>query len=272
MEHLLHSWRRIAQPLDTAYALILLDFDGTLAPIVRNPAEASIPDRTRRVLERLARKDWCAIGIISGRSLKDLRDRVGMEGVIYGGNHGAELSGPGIDFEAPRGRDIEQIMGSVARSLDLLRSLGKRVVVENKGQSVALHFRGVRGADLPALLEAASDILKPFLSTGLVRVAKGKKVLDITSRAWDKGKAVLWLLEHLRARRRGPRPVFPVYVGDDMTDEDAFAVTRKEGLAVIVGKTEYGSAQYYLRNLDEVRRFLLYVLVGRGHYPSGPQS
>src|SRR5258706_4856935 len=88
----------------SARLLLLLDFDGTLSPIVKNPRRASLPQATRRVLTDLARRPGVAVAIVSGRRIEDLRALVGLP-VIYAGNHGLRIEGPGFRFLAPGAGD-----------------------------------------------------------------------------------------------------------------------------------------------------------------------
>jgi alpha,alpha-trehalase len=260
MEHLLEAWPVIRESVGRSHILLMFDFDGTLAPIVKRPSAATLSTETRSLLRRLNEKDWCSIAIISGRALGSLSRKVRLEGLIYGGSHGARLSGPGIDFQVPF-PDIKKNMKKIASRLGPLHSSVKGVIIENKGEAVAVHYRSVPEEEIPFLFDAVAKVVDPFLAAGMVKTREGKKVIDIIPYGWDKGKAVLWLLDYLRASRPEARDIFPVYVGDDTTDEDAFAAVRDTGLAVIVGARRRTQARYRLKNISEVRRFMIYLLV-----------
>ncbi|HEU0053988.1 MAG TPA: trehalose-phosphatase, partial [Longimicrobium sp.] len=90
------AWRK------TGRLILLLDFDGTLAPIVDRPELAAMPERTRAALERLMVMDGVEVAIVSGRGMADARERAGIPGIAYAGNHGMEIHGPGIDRVHPQ--------------------------------------------------------------------------------------------------------------------------------------------------------------------------
>lgn len=102
MEHLLSVWSKVAMQLSNArHVLLLTDYDGTLTPIVERPELANLSKDIRRLLQTLAYQRYITVGVISGRALVDLKDKVGISGIIYAGNHGLEIEGPGISFVNP---------------------------------------------------------------------------------------------------------------------------------------------------------------------------
>jgi trehalose 6-phosphate phosphatase len=262
MKHLFAAWPSVIRSLEESHILLFLDFDGTLAPIVQKPSEAVLPASIRRVLKKLRAKDWCTIAVISGRSLPSLIGKVRVEGIIYGGNHGAQLTGPNIDLQAPISPETYRALETVKSDVRGLTAAMKGVSMEDKTHSLSIHFRKLKRADLPRLTRSISHIVQPFIDEGYVRIKTGKKVFDITPRSWDKGKAVQWLLRHLPLSTMS-QGVVPVYVGDDTTDEDAFAAIGQNGLTVVVGNSRRSAAQYYLKDTGEVLKFLDKMLLLR---------
>jgi len=114
--------------------------------------------------------------------------------------------------------------------------------------------------DIPALEKVISDVVNPYTARGKIKINSGKKVYEIRPPVkWDKGKAVLWLI----AKQRfvlGKDKIFPIYIGDDVTDEDAFRVLKKKGLTIFVGEPGNNTASYYLKDTNEVVRFLHLIL------------
>jgi trehalose 6-phosphate phosphatase len=255
MKNFLAAWPRVISSLKESHTLLLLDFDGTLAPIVQKPSEAVLPATIRRVLKKLRAKDWCTIAVISGRSLPNLIGKVRIEGIIYGGSHGAQLTGPNIDLQAPISAETYRALETIKSDVRSLTSVIKGIAIEDKTHSLSIHFRKVKRADLPRLTRSIGHAVQPFIDEGYVRINTGKKVFDITPRSWDKGKAVQWLLHHLPLSTMS-QGVVPVYVGDDTTDEDAFAAIGQNGFTVVVGNSRRSAAQYYLKDTGEVLKLL----------------
>jgi len=205
---------------------LMLDYDGTLSPIVRDPAQARLPAGNRALLLRL--RERMPVAIVSGRGLDDLRGRIGIDGLLYVGNHGAEIAeGDRIllrqDHAAARAA-MEECLERVREAL-----LGiPGVIVEDKGGTASVHYRMVRPRDLEPLFARFTHVLEEYEE--IFRITSGKKVLEIRPKGlWDKGRAVLWL-----ARRWG-RDRVPLYVGDDVTDVDAFRALKGRGISVSVG-------------------------------------
>lgn len=234
------------------HVLLFFDFDGTLAPIVEDPAQARMPAETRQSLVQLAGSDKFSLAIISGRALSDLRERVGLENLIYAGNHGLEISGPGFDFVEPEAARQLEALGELSQRLRVPLRHVPGVEVENKVLSASVHFRRAPAASLAEvreMVEAEVDTVgSPF------EVTEGRKVFEIRPRVdWHKGMAVGWIREG-----SGHPEALCIYVGDDLTDEDAF-LALPGGITVSVGQTRKTSARYYLEHQESVQEFLIWL-------------
>lgn len=259
MEHLLGR----SEDLESLFAgkriFLFLDCDGTLAPIKGSPDEAVVPKETRILLEGMRKNPKLKLAIISGRAIRDVKRIVGVEGLLYAGNHGLEIEGPELKFEAPvplRSKEvIKKIKGQLMKGISDI----KGALLEDKGLTLSLHYRLVnkKGAQLVKVL--FNETVKPYLANRLIKVTSGKKVFEIRPPVeWDKGKVVLWLLARSRFSLGG-EDIFPIYIGDDITDEDAFKALKDKGVGVFVGKPKTSQAKYYLRNPREVRQFLKWL-------------
>ena len=244
---------------------LMADFDGTLSPIVKRPALAKLDRATKRVLERLQKNRKVLLAVISGRSLKDVKSKVGIKGIIYAGNHGMEISGPGIKFLHKEAAGARAHFNSIDKKLKgALRSI-PGALVEHKGLTISIHYRLVRRGDLARMHRAVRKALSLYRSGRRISIFLGKKVYEIRpSVRWDKGRAVKWLLDHHKGLRKD---ALAVYIGDDRTDEDAFRALRRKGITVRVGDpAERSLAQYYLRGTRDVFEFLnhLSLYLGKG--------
>lgn len=230
---------------------IFLDYDGTLSPIVDRPEDAVISDEMRAAIRELAGR--CAVVVISGRALEDVTRRVGLETVIYAGSHGFDIAGPsGRGIQHKEGADYVPAIARAAR--DLRRRLGsiEGVIVEDKTYAVAVHYRMVKAGRLGRVKQAVDSVLARYPS---LRRTRGKKVFELRpGMDWDKGKAVLWLLHALDLESRR---VVPFYLGDDVTDRDAFRALRGKGISILVAEEEQATtADYRLADPSEVQTFL----------------
>ncbi|WP_330180141.1 trehalose-phosphatase [Nocardia sp. NBC_01503] len=246
----LAAWARIGDLLDVGKSAVLLDFDGTLAEIVNDPGAATLVDGAADVLRRLART--CPVAIVSGRDLTDLRARVGVEGIWYAGCHGFELQAPDgteqLHEVAPGAERV--IADAAARLHDRLAKIDG-IRVEHKRFAVAVHYRQVAPGRVAAVVGIVHELAR---ETGL-RVTGGRKVVELRPDIdWDKGTALRWILDRLGA------PALPVYIGDDLTDEDGFDAVESDGLSIVVRHGEDGdrrtAARYSLAGPAAVRDLL----------------
>jgi trehalose 6-phosphate phosphatase len=227
--------------------LCAFDFDGTLAAIVEHPGRAGVPERTRRLLGRLAALYPCVI--ISGRARSDVLDRLSgakVAGVI--GNHGAE--GEASSSRRSR-RRVKQWKASIEFELDALPG----VWVEDKGLSLAVHYR-----QSPDKAQARQRIFAATRKLTQVRVVGGKQVVNlVVVRAPHKGEALATERDRLACS-------WVLYVGDDDNDEDAFALDGNI-VPVRIGRKLRSHAHYYLRTQAEID-MLLAVLVAERTLPT----
>jgi trehalose 6-phosphate phosphatase len=195
-------------------AAILLDIDGTLAPIVENAADAQVPEATRQLLIRVARK-YAAVACVSGRRASEARAMVSIGTISYLGSHGAELLragwtesvlDPSLDDWARRIHDF----GREADTPDLRR---RRIRLEDKGTIVAFHWRGAPDEESA---RAAIDVIAQRAQAAGLRTHWGRKVLEVRPPVRiDKGAGIASFLSSTDVD-------VALYVGDDTTDLDAF--------------------------------------------------
>jgi trehalose-phosphatase len=249
----------IRRQIASKHIVLLLDYDGTLTPIVETPDRARIPRQNKRLLKELSTNPRCTLAIISGRGLKDIKKKVGLRNIIYSGNHGLQIEGPNIRFEAPVSPGYRTILQKIKSELRRRLSHIKGILLEDKGLSLALHYRLANKKEVPFVGETFYEVALPYLRLGKIKTETGKKVFEVRPPIeWNKGNAILWLLnKHKSALRH--KPIMPVYIGDDVTDEDAFRVLKNKGLTVFVGNPQKSDAKYYLKNTKEVSKFLKWL-------------
>jgi trehalose 6-phosphate phosphatase len=264
VENLFSAWPKLLEKIRQADKILFLsDFDGTLAPIVEKPELAVMSDETRMLLKALTRDHRFTVGIISGRALNDLKSKIDINGIIYAGNHGFEIEGPGINFVNPLVDEIKPFFRILQRILVLTLGSIKGIFIEDKGITLSVHYRQVQDVQANDIEYLVQKIIDRPLSRGLFNISKGKKVFDVKPAInWDKGKAIKLIMKRYGKGGRHSG-LLVIYLGDDRTDEDGFKVVEKygNGITVFVGENlSNTSARYLLSSTDEVRRFLIKLL------------
>lgn len=213
---------------------VFFDFDGTLSDIVDDPDAARPVAGATEALAKLA--DGCPVAVLSGRDLADVTNRVGVPGIWYAGSHGFELTAPDgthhqNDAAAAAIPVLEQ---AAARLRDQLGGI-PGVVVEHKRFGVAVHYRN-------AERDRVGEVLAAVRAAGrrdALRVTTGREVIELRPDLdWDKGKTLRWVIDHLH--RAGSGSLTPVYLGDDITDEDAFDAVHDDGVPILVRYSDDG--------------------------------
>lgn len=260
MKYLFSHWNKLKNRLSDKSILLFLDYDGTLTPIAETPEKAVISREAKDLLNRLSKKSYCSVAIISGRSLSDIKTIVGIKDIIYAGNHGLEIEGPKIKFESPVSLRYKRILEHIKDDLQLKLSAIKGVFVEDKGLSLSIHYRLANRSQMPKIKTILYEETILYTVRDKIKIKLGKKVFEIRPAVeWDKGRVVLWLLARWEFSLKG-KDILPVYLGDDVADEDAFKVLKKKGLTVFVGELGSSNADYYVKDPEEVTRFLRLIL------------
>ena len=216
--------------------LLLSDFDGTLCEFQPTPETVCLEPARRALVGALARRSGVTVGLVSGRRLDDLRRRAEIDGpVYYAGLHGLEIVGPGgAAFLHERVAETRGLLQVLARALAAHVAALDGVWLENKDLSLAVHTRQASTGDRDAARRLVERVVGPHLDRSTFRLLPGSSVIEIMPNiAWTKGDAVRWIQADVE-RRLGP--CWPVYLGDDRTDEDAFRAVGRDGLTIVVGE------------------------------------
>jgi trehalose 6-phosphate phosphatase len=245
---------------------LFLDFDGTLSPIAGSPEAATLPVETQKRLVELAGRKRFLVAIVSGRSLDDVRRKVGLEQLTYAGNHGLEIAGPDFEFAEPEALKRRDALHKLSRVVEIRMRNMTGTLYENKGLSASVHYRNASESDRAEVRQTIGDAVAPF--TDLFRVSQGLEVLEIRPNVdWTKGSAARLMLESSDSP-----DALPVCLGDETTDEDMFSAFP-EGITVRVGRSAPTAARYQLEFQEEVGEFLAWLaelderLSGRGAVP-----
>lgn len=238
-------------------ATLLLDFDGTLVPLAETPEAVAVDPELRALLETLRDGLEGRLAIVSGRSVETLRTIFGLENFLLAGTHGLELGAPGrtVESAAPAAEvnEIEHVFEAFADSRP-------GVLVERKTLSVALHYRLA-----PQYAGESREIAEEMARRTGLYIQHGKMLFELRPGGASKGTAVAALME--RPQMAGSRPIF---IGDDVTDEEGFAASSAlGGLGILVGEPRTTAAQYVLERVEAVRHYLSACASRLGDSPPG---
>lgn len=234
-----------------------LDYDGTLIELVSSPEDGKLPEDLKFVLKTLMTSSKVTPAIISGRSLQNVRDHIGLDNINLVGDHGVEVDGSLIKFIHPEAEKFREFLKRLIPNISSVVSQYPSALLEIKPYTLSVHYRLLSTKERKSLLSKLRNFLKPLLDKELCRKKWGKEILNIIMPFdWDKGHAFTLLVDEMK-KKCPCKSIVPIYIGDDITDEDAFRVSRIEGYAVRVGKPKKNTlANYYIDSPDEVKSFL----------------
>ncbi len=237
---------------------IFLDYDGTLTPIVDRPEMAVLAPSMRALVKALA--GCFPVAIVSGRDRQDVHRLVGLDNLIYAGSHGFDIDGPVAGVAYDGCGEYRKMLADAAAWLRRELTIIDGALIECKRCSVAVHYRLAPEAERSRIMAAVDGVLTRQTE---LRASAGNMVIEIQSKVdWNKGKAVSWIL---RALNLDSADVVPIFIGDDVTDEDAFAAIVGRGVGVVVtGPAENlgdraTAASYRINDPQEVGEFLRFL-------------
>lgn len=246
----------VRRPEETAFVL-LLDFDGTLAEFNPDPAAPVLTPERWALLNSIGSEPGVCLGIVSGRRLDDLRSRTRLPDHVYhAGLHGLEIEIDGERTTHPDLAAAEMRMDGLADNLRRLLVEFPGVIIEDKGVSVAVHARPLLFSEHERLFARADILAVPWIAEGHARRLEGNEVVEyLPNISGHKGEATKWITADIEAKLA--RRAWVAYVGDDITDEDAFRAIDL-GIGVLVGLRPT-SATHKLDGIADVDRFLRWL-------------
>ena len=240
----------LLQNMDRRRVALFLDYDGTLTPIVPDPDAAQLSPAMRTTVQQLAALR--TVVVVSGRDRPDVAAKVNLPELLYVGSHGFDIKGPHLEEQHAGGVKVLPALDAAEQALRQQLAGVPGAVVERKRYAIAVHYRQVpphRQEEVKSATRAQADRHADLKAAGGKAIVELKPNLD-----WHKGRAVRWLLEVLDL---DPTQTVPLYLGDDLTDEDAFRALREVGVGILVGSHgQDTAARYALRDVGEVQQFL----------------
>ncbi|RCW84944.1 trehalose 6-phosphatase [Halanaerobium sp. DL-01] len=253
------SLKEVKNKIEAAENIFLfLDYDGTLAPFSDKPEQADAFPGIKAVLKRLLCRSDLYICLISGRALNDLESMLKLKGLNYAGSHGLEIDlnfAEKVIYPIYKKDEFRSVFEELLSDIEL--KINDDIKIEDKGFAAAFHCNNdLEKVSVQKTLE--TKIKK--LSLDNLEVISGRQVVEIRPAGWNKGKAVNYIADRFK-KQYNLNSGYNIYLGDDRTDEDAFAVIEK-GLSIYVKNSGdlHTSAEYYLNNPEEVYLFLRNLL------------
>jgi len=259
MQYLFKEWGDFSRSIKEApHVLFLSDFDGTIAVGAGRPEEPALSADIRQKFQALAEKQKISTGVISGRSLAELKSLVAIKDIYYSGNHGLEIEGLGLNYVHPQAEASRSMMQKLGAHLEEALKDIHGVIIQEKGFSISVHYRMARPEDEDAVTGAVKRVTAPQSVKGELSVYPMKKIWEIRPPVdWHKGSAVEFISCRIKSELRLSR-LMTIYLGDDTTDEDAFkTLGRPDGWSIFIGgNNSASSAVYYLYSVAEVEELL----------------
>ncbi len=241
------------QQFENKKPVFFFDYDGTLSPIVKDPEKAVISEKRRELLRALAEKH--TVAVVSGRDRSDIQSFVDLGNIIYAGSHGFRISGPGgMHLELEGAQELLPRLDKMEKQLTLtLENEIEGVQIERKYYAIAIHYRNAPRGAYKEILERVNTVIGDDRD---FKKGRGKKLLEVKpALEWHKGKAVEWIMDKLNFS--WPDEYIPIFIGDDVTDEDAFRTLTDNGIGILVGEhSQLSAATYHLDNVEQVDDFL----------------
>jgi len=223
-----------ASRLKGRHALVLTDYDGTLSQLVDKPTDAIVTDEVRRAFNSLASIPHLTLGVVSGRRMNDVIERVGPAAAFVAGLHGLEISGRGEEFSHRALDEVEPVIARLALAAERRLAWCPGCFLENKRWALTCHVRMAPPDAAERAFEEFEALAEPYLESRVLRLLIGSKAMELLPAAdWNKGRAVNWI--RARVARDTRTSVSVLYLGDDRTDEDAFTALAVDDFAVAVG-------------------------------------
>ncbi len=256
MKSIRRFWHEHSAEIQRRGVFLFLDYDGTLTPIVPSPEKARLPGAMRRLLLRLIKTPGISVAVVSGRSVTTLRRFLKIQSLLLAGDHGCHISGPSREVINPEAAAFQKKIPNLKKLLQKkLRGI-PGIIFEHKTYGLTINYNKVSRKDVRLIRKFVQGDLKTQLFKEDILLTKGKKVWEFrASGAWSKGDGVLWIISRKENRVKN---AFPIYLGDDETDEDAFRALKKAGVGIrITAKPlKSSSAEFYLTSVKEVKNFL----------------
>ena len=251
-DHTLHIEKKI---LNSYSIFLFLDYDGTLVPFKHKPTEVTTPEKIKKIIRQLIKNPKLQIIIVTGRTLHDIQNLLNLKGLSFIALHGLYIkTSNGSQFNWKSADQTRLLIKEIKENMEkeLLEKEG--AFLEDKGLTLVLHYRLLSSNRIQIIRGKFKKIVFTHDKNQVLEIINGAKIIETRPKGWNKGTAVEMFLKKYTNKKN----ILSIYIGDDITDEDAFQFIGKKGISIYVANQSkrMTAAQYYVKNPDEVLIFL----------------
>lgn len=253
--HLLQIEKKL---LESNSIVLFLDYDGTLVSFKDRPTEVNTPKKIKKIIRQLIKNPKIIVIIVTGRSLHDIKKLLHIKGLSFIALHGLQIETlGGFKYSWEQANQARLLVKSIKEHLQKEFKTEKGVIIEDKELTIVLHYRLLPVHKRQNVLNKFKKIVSYTDTKKIFEIIKGEKVIEARPKGWNKGKAIeLFLAKHMKKKN-----FLSIYIGDDITDEDAFKYLGGKGISIYVSNQSKRrtAAQYWVNDPDEVFFFLQFV-------------
>lgn len=250
-----HSFQINKNILKSRSIFLFLDYDGTLVSFKDRPTDVTTPRKVKNIINKLIKNPKMMVIIVTGRSLIDIKKLMNMNGLSFIALHGLQIeTTSGFQFFWEQADQARLLIKRIKEHMILGLEKEKGAFIEDKELTVVLHYRLLPTNRIQNILHKFKEVVNCYDTNKILEIIHGNKVIEARPKGWNKGKAIeMFLTQHAEKQ-----DVLPIYIGDDVTDEDAFEFLGKKGISIYVSNLSKRktAAQYWVKNPDDVFFFL----------------
>lgn len=241
--------------LKSGFIFLLLDYDGTLIPFKDKPSDVTTPKKIKKIIRELIKNQKIMVIIVTGRSLYDIKKLLNINGLSFIALHGLCIeTSDGVQFSWKQSNQVQLLIKQIKKDIEDEIKKENGAFLEDKGLTLVLHYRLLSINKIQKIKKKFKNAVNTNDRKNILEIINGEKVIETRPKGWNKGKAIEMLLTKYAKKK----DIFPIYIGDDITDEDAFKVLKKRGISIYVANQSkrMTTARYWVKNPDEVFCFL----------------
>jgi len=235
--------------------ILFLDYDGTLVPFKEKPTEVITPQKIKQMMRELIKNPKVKVVIVTGRPLREIKKLLRIEGLSFIALHGLHIETvDGPPFSWKQADQARLLIKTIKEDMQQKLKDEKGAFLEDKELTIVLHYRLLPTNRIRIMRDKFKKIVQTIDKKKILEIINGAKVIEARPKGWHKGKAIeMFLASHTKIKNN-----LPIYIGDDVTDEDAFQFLVKRGITIYVTNKSKRktTAQYWVKNPDDVFFFL----------------